>query len=704
MCKLARMRVLPPFLVFFATASLAAAATPDKGLAELNELTRILAPKVEVARDEIERLLDVAEVVAVRDAARMPSPMAIAYAGALELALKTPGIKPERPERVLLELSLTLARFGGTQADTLSEAFYPLLLQTLGIKREDATPRPQLDRELAEVGAWAAQTATRLLDRQPAERAELARARLALDRGRFAEAQALARKRLAGGGAPDPRWQGYLAAALVAVGKQAEAAPYLAAAQASGGEAAQVARGALVRRVRDEALDRAAKALKAQGVPIVPRASGGKARPIVDGCRQALGATEKAPSPEAVVACATVLWDDPSGALERAAKQAPAGATGAAVRAAAALRALFAEDPTKRDEAGAPARAARLETYLTDLGALKLEANARRAATLLGHVGASKNPLAWVPESAAERTLLKALDREAPCEPTAFPLKAVAVRADRPQLGAFAAHRVQTCAERPGGTAVAVDAAGLLLQLAYEDPSPVPGGAETVEPLLLKLAEKHPTDAQAIAVHADAVALRALSQAKPSAVALEAALARYEEALARSTALAPPGFRQRLEANAGYLSLAIGRLAGQADPARRSKFYQRAAQHLRFAIAFGEVPAITATRAAYDLDTGTGSPQTTLDLERLPPGRSRARAACMLEAHARARKDAKLAARYAQLARAPGPPDERQPRVPELLVDTTTTFSMLLGDRALHPIAELKTALYLAPACEVKAK
>jgi hypothetical protein len=685
----------------------AAEARPTKGktLADLNALTRILAPQAEVVPAELGRLIEVAEVVAARDGTRLPSPMAIAYAAALEKSLETPNIPGGAPRatRVLVDLALALAGFGGPESEALEQAFLPSLLATLKVSPAEAKPRPELTRELAEVGEWAAAAVNRLAPRLPAKAAAMARVRLAIDRGRYTDAAAIARQNLQSqsGVTVDPRWQAWLAAALVLKGEAKQAAPYVAAAEASGGEAERIVRNARVKRIRETAAHKAARGLKAAGVSYIPVSAGGKPQGLADACRLLLGPKTHTATAEGVLGCANVLWDDPGREwLTRALALAPKGVEGAPLRAAAALRALFAPSSTEKgrtSELETQNRKNALARYLEEVGAIALLPNERRVVMLLGYLGASANPFAWVP-GPEEQKLLQALEAEAPCDSAAFPLRAVAARVDRAELGRFVTRVVTTCVDAPGGAAITLDAIGLMLQLAYEAPTGVPGGPAAIEPLVLKLAQKHPNNPHVVAAHADAVALKALSSGKPNPIGLEAALARYEEALAQTTAAGGSAARQRIDANAGYLSLALGRLAGDKDAAKRGSFYTRAAHHLRFALAYGEIPAVTATRAAFDLDTGTGTTTTQLELLRVPPGRTRARVACTLAAEAVARGDS-AAKKYLELATAPAPADERKLAVEELLVDTTANFSVLLDDAALRPLVELKTALYLAPAC-----
>src|SRR4051812_22958846 len=92
------------------------AATP---LGDLNDMTKSLAAKVKLESGEIE----VAEVVAARDGVRIPSPQALAYAAAIEKGIADKKIPIERGQRVLLDLALDLAAFGGPEAETYRDLF-----------------------------------------------------------------------------------------------------------------------------------------------------------------------------------------------------------------------------------------------------------------------------------------------------------------------------------------------------------------------------------------------------------------------------------------------------------------------------------------------------------------------------------------------------------------------------------------------------
>jgi hypothetical protein len=299
----------------------------------------------------------------------------------------------------------------------------------------------------------------------------------------------------------------------------------------------------------------------------------------------------------------------------------------------------------------------------------------------------------WQPKSEAEHTLLSEVPT---CDAEGFPLRAIAARPDRARLAELVELTVRKCADAPGGAAVTRAALELALQLQHEDPSPL---KTDLEPQILKLAHTRENDADAVAMHADAVALKALSSGAPR-IALEAALSRYEQAIARWSPAAGGALRQRIESNAGFLSLLIGRSVGEALPDVRARFYLRGAGHLRMALALGETPAITAVRALYDVDTDTGTTTTTLDLPHLPPGRARNRAACMMAAQAAARGDTIITKRLLELAGQKPAGEERKMSVPEMLVETNASLSVLLDQAMLRPFVDLRTAIWLAPRCE----
>jgi hypothetical protein len=673
-----------------------AAAPANKLLATLNPLSQKLVEKVKL--DALSEL-DVAEVVAVRDSVRAPSPMAIAYAGAIEKVLvENPlSIPRERSERILLELALDLSEFGGAQSELFETLFAPAMDAMERAKEPKA--RPELSAQLAEIGAWAARTVTRLAGELKGEDAARARVRLAMERGRWGEAAQIAEKQLKV--SKDPRWQAWLGAALTLAGRDREAAPYVAAAEHAGGEAQRQVQLAHVRRVSALAVDRAAKALKATGVSGLSVAAGGRLRAVDGACRK-LFETPPAKSDlvsEAALACATVLWERPERAwLPTAASLVPDGAPGAPVRAAAALIRLLPEGK-RPDEA---ARKAALADYQAALKDASLGPDAqpqdRAVLTLLGFLGASDKPASWSASGAEEKALLEEAGKQAPCDSRVFAMRAVAARPDRPKLGALVEEVIRGCVDKPEGAAATLNAIELYLQLHSEDPSPA---AADLEPEIVKFAKAHDDDPEAVGAHADAVALKALRNGKSGTViADEAALSRYETAIARWSPSAGASLRQRLEANAGYLSLAIARLLGEKQADLEAKFYIRAAGHIRQALALGEIPSITAIRAMYDIDTGTGMTDTTIDFEHLPSSRARNRAACMFATEASNRGDAVVTKQLLAIARAKPKNEEHKLVVPELIVETNASLSVRVEAEVLRPFVDLKTSVYLAPACD----
>jgi hypothetical protein len=620
--------------------------------------------------------------------------MTVGYAAAIEAALDAKTIGGARAQRVLLDLTLVLSGFGGPQAELYQELFAPALDAAEGKKEHQA--RPTLDHDLQEIGAWASETARRIADTLPPDQAARARARLAFERGHYAEVVAIAQKQ--------PKtsrvWQGWAGAALTLLGKEREAAPLASAAERAGGEAERIVRIARARWVLSVALDRAARALKAAGVTVVGAASGGHKSGVEQSCSKLFEDSTITRTPEranAAVPCATVLWERPSRDwLPRAAALAPDGAPGAGLRAAAALLTMLPGrsgarrgDPDERKHA--------LEGFLAELGRMPLEAGDRRTLTLLGHLGAAPNPFAWQPASDEEKATFARLATEAPCDPEAFALRALVARPDRARLGALVKEVIGRCASAPDGAATTVNAMAMYLELGHESPPLI---TEDLDAAILAFGRAHDDDPEAIGVHADAVALKALTAAKgPSQVALEAALARYEQAIARWTPAGGGPLRQRLEENAGYLSIALGRLIGHTNEDLASSFYLRSGGHIRAALALGEIPPVTALRALYDIDTGTGTTVTTLDLEHMPASRGRNRAACMFAVQASARGDRKITKQLLDLA-LEHPAEERKLSVAELQVDNDLSLSVRLEGEVLAPFVDLKTSVFLAPACD----
>jgi hypothetical protein len=306
-----------------------------------------------------------------------------------------------------------------------------------------------------------------------------------------------------------------------------------------------------------------------------------------------------------------------------------------------------------------------------------------RALWLLGNIAAAAEPMQWAPTEADEQKEMLALDREAPCDANTFALRALAVRGNPAALAQFAASVAGRCVK--SGVTAGADAIGMLLTLAHDSSGQVRD--EVVEQLALTLAQAHPDDGEAIAVHADTVAARALSHGveKAPLIALQAALARYEEAIEHTTWVSGGAVRARLDENAGFLSLAV---AERVDAKKREPFLLRAQRHLRFALALDDHPAALATRAHFDMVMGLQL-ATPPSLTKLPPSPARARAACFLAAQTGGGK------RYLELAHEKAPLD-----APELLLSPEATLNVSLDERGLHPAARMRAALYLAPACD----
>jgi hypothetical protein len=660
------------FAIVLATTAYAAEEPPRK-LAELNALTRSLAGGGTVATEEVERLFEQGEVIAFRDATRGTTPQAVTYAASVEKALEAYQLKGAGPARVLCELALALAAFEGPQSASQVERFHLMLLSASGVKPQDARPMPELPTELAEIGRWAALAVEKWSARLPADEVVVDKLRLLVQRGEYGDASALAQKHSELGARADA-WR---AAALILDGQAKRAEAAAAAAQKAGGEAAQIVRAARLRRAR---LD----AAKLVGEKPITR------------CHEILDRPAGTGGGEVALACAQLLWDEPDRAwLARAAQLVPAGPTGAAVRAADHLRLLF----------GAPrpdtaTRNALVEKLHADLQLLSVSADERRALWLLGQVGAADKPAEWGPVTPDEQKEMLALDRGSPCDAATFALRTMAVRGNPTVMGQFAASVVERCLAAPGGVPAASDAIGMLLTMAH-DPTPTVR-TEVVEQLAESLAKAHPTDPLAIAAHADAVAAHVLGHhaegaasadgsAKAPLPGLEAALARYEEALKHVTPASGGALRARLDANAGFLSLAV---AERLDPKKRDPFLLRAQKHLRFALALDDSPAAMATRARFDALAKLRM-ATPPSLDRLPASPERARAACLLSQQASKGGQFALAKRYRALTQS----KSESLDAPELLLSPHASFNVTLDERGLHPDTEMRAQLWLAPPC-----
>jgi hypothetical protein len=698
-------------------------------LAELNALTRLLVPEREVGGRELEQVLELLEVLVVREAGRPPSPILVGSAATVERGMGA--MRGERPVRALVAAAVELAVLGGPRAPELEESFFTAFLAQRGVKPEEADARPELARELAEIGQWAVATVEREGAKLPESERAVARVRVELARGRYGEAAALARKAAAGATAKDARWQAWIAAAMLLDGKSREAAPFVAAAEAAGGEALRILELARRQAQHAAAVDGAARALKAAGFGAAA-AAGARPRALTDACRTLVGAPAVAgsagagaagaagssakrpaslsatgvrtlpPVPatgaagEAVLACELLLWESGSHDwLEAAAARTPTTAAAAGARAAATLARLFTGAGGKRPNESERKRL--LGAYLEQVGKLKLDGIDRRLVVLLGHLGASETPRDWTPATQAERAELAALATEAPCDARAFALRAAAVRRDRPKLGELVSSVVKQCAGAPDGLQTTVDALAIGLAIAYESP-PAIADAAGLEAAATQLARANPTAAQAIAAHADAVALKALAAPVESVFALEAALSLYEDALRKSSTLLAPPARQRLESNAAFLSLALARHAAATNE-KRQAMRERAALHLKVALGLGATAQVQAVRLMYDLDVKAGAPPAPSELKRLPPGRTRRRLACLAAEAAQARSLRDATATFRAIASEAPAPDERKLTVDELLPDTIADFNVQLLEHTLRPHIQLTTQLSLAPPC-----
>jgi hypothetical protein len=630
----------------------AALADPSpRPLYQLNTLAQTLSGDQVVAAAEVERLFEQAEVVAFRDSTRGVTPQAVNYAANCERSYQVYTLKGAGPARVLTELALALAPFSVEKSSWQVERFRALVMASLGIKAADAKPMPEFPAQLVEIGEWAARTVEKMAPHLPTEEAVLARVRLRVLRHEFAEAAALAQGQ-------GPRAQVWRNAALVLDGKKPDG-PL---------ESGSIA---IVRRAR--LAQTRTKAAEIVGGDALAR------------CHRLFRGPSGGASTAIVLACTQLLWEEADRSwLERAVRLVPAGPAGAPIRAAEHLRVLFSPG-----RPGFNGRADILDRYRAELKLLEASPEEKRALWLLGNVAAADEPLKWVPTSPDEQREMLALDKNAPCDAATFALRALAVRGNSGVLAAFATSVAERCVKAPGGTAVVADALGLLLTFAHDGSGLVK--PDTVEKLALTLAEAHPTDPEAIGAHADIVAARALVLGEKAPVfALEAALGRYEEAIKRTTPSSGALLRARLQQNAGFLSML---LALRVVPAKSAMFLQRAQRHLRFAVALDENPAIIATRAQFDMTTNV-KPGVPPVFERIPPSAAKTRAACWLAAQHGSSPSGK---RYLELAKKG---DKSKLDAPELLLAPQAAFNVMYDDRGLHPAAEMRAPLWLAPACD----
>ncbi len=662
-----------------------AKAGPWKGLSTTNDLTKLF-PAEPVVPDELERLLEQAEVVAFRDATHGVSPQSLTYAMLLERNLDAYPQKALKPTRVLIELAKVLATLGPQSAGR----FYPQVAIALGMKPNETTPRPQLGRELTEVATWAEHAIDKLGARLPRGEAALDHMQLLVERERYADAATYGKSHVTGAVADSARWQALTGTALLLASdaNEKEANALLDKALVHGGEPALLAHAAQGRKWQRDALAQIARTL-------------GDAPPG-DACRKMFAHPAGSADGATANACARLLWNEPGRDwLSRAAELVPSGPAGAAVRAADAMAALYAEPrPTTL------ARTKLAQKALDEIAAMGAADRDLDALKLLVEMGKSDEPSSFVPASGDPVELVARLDAKFPCDPRQLGLRALALRGNGPGLAAFSATVAQRCIAAPRGSQAAIDAIGVLLQLGHS--APPAARIDGVEALAEKLAQTHADDPQTVGLHADAVALHALAHKDP-VFALIAALARYEEAIALTTPASGAVTRARLEANAGFLSLAVGdRTPGTTKAGKESKrsFFERAQRHLRFALSVDETGAVLATRAAFDAALGIPLARTAPTLTELPSSPSRQRAACMLAAQAALSKNGAAADRYTQLANT-APPKPRGAKstvdqlfdTPELLVASATNFNVALDGGGLHPAAEWRTALYLAPPC-----
>ena len=667
--------------------SLAFAAPP---LAGLNDLTKLMAPTAAVAPADLDRLLEVAEAIAVRDATVGLSPSAVTYAATVEKSLPEAGASRPRAERVLLDLSLAIAPLAGPERAALTDPFYAAVLSALGMKPADAKPRPALSRELSQIGQWADATAKRLLDKLPKAEADPLRARLEFAAGHFDALAALARHHVVGVKAPDPRWQAWLAAGLLLQGRSPE--PYLDAALAAGGEAAELATRA--RTIRDWQLaDAAAPArLRSAGLAVVDPRSGGKPSALADACRKLVVEPASPAVAQAIAPCAILLGNPDATWMKRAAALAPKGAAGAPVRALSSLMSL----------AGEKSEAARKQTwadYHAEVEKIALAAAPRGELLLARYLLDARQTGAPATASPEDRPVLAAL-ASAPCDARSLPFTIVVTPlAEQPH---YLDQVTQRCAAKPGGVSATALAFEQLLYLSHQTPSPLGARPAPLEPRVRAFAAAHPDDPAAIAVHADAIALAALASPHPNPIALEAALARYDEAIAHATPASGATTLARLQSNAAYLSLTLAELLGKKSPAAKTQFTARAAHHLRYSLVFGTTPAAVGVRAHYQLELGSGEvDRASVDyLAKVPPEKGRARVACLLASEAGARGNRALTEKLLALAKQAPDPHRVVSDLPALHAESQISFGARLGQGTLHPVVDANTLLYLMPPCD----
>ncbi len=636
-------------------------------LGELNGLTKVLAPRGLIETKELERLLENAEAVALRDATTRPSAQAITYAAALEKQIDA--LKGDRPLRVLVDLALGLATLANPTDDfrqkSYADAFLKRLLAELKVPESEARARPEIVEELQQIGSWAQGLVEHYAPRLPQRAARFSLGRLYVTSGRYAQAIEYL-KPIA---ASDARLRALLGAARLFDGKLREAEPDLQLALGHGGEAAEIARTALRESVRRRTNADLKRAFSDRDLG----EDGGVAM-----CRQA-----QSGSPEQAAACAARLWmaGDEKAALQQA-ERAP---NAPHLRLLGTLWKLQSE----RD----PAAQAALRSKLAEQ-ALPLPIGDRNRA--LVRIGASLQAAlqtGGAPFSKDELALLDKLHKEAPCDPASLPLRMLALRGDRNALGGYASNIVSTCASRPDGLAATIEGLTALLEL-FHTAGADTGDLDATERVLMALADKHPDEPSLLGLKGDLLVLRGLRKEKAKPTAYRAALLIYEDALAKLSPLAAPALRARLESNAAYAATI---LYGDAPKPAKVDLERRAQKHLRLGLALGERPLLAAVRAKFGslakmLSSGTMP-------ERWPAGPEKQRAVCLLAEQAKLAGDDKSGQRWqGMLSKDAAPPSLFI--APEIFVESGGAVQLLVEERGLAPIVEARSGLWFAPRCE----
>lgn len=642
-------------------------------LGDLNGLTKILAPRGTIEVKELERLLENAEAVALRDASGRPSAQAITYAAALDRQIDT--MKGERPVRTLVDLGIVLATLANPNDDfrqkSYADAFYKKLLLDLSVKESEARPRQEIVAELGQVGTWAQGLVEYFAPKLPVRLTRVSLGRLYLATGKHAAAI----EYLAPLAGTDPRLRALLGAARLFEGKAQKAEVDLALAMGAGGEAAQIARAA----IREAARRRTTADLRRAFGDRDLGEDGGIAM-----CRQATGG-----SVEQASACAARLWmsGDQKAALAQA-ERAP-GAPHWRM-----LQTLF---KLSNEHDGSTIQ--KLRKLLDDQVVPLPLGDRNRALVRIGAgLQAALAAGAEAPFGAEELALLDKLSKEAPCDPQSLPLRLLALRGDRAATGQYASTIVAACAGRPDGLGATLEALTALLELFHStSPYRAVGGEteslETTEKFILAFAERLPEEASVVALKADLLVLRGLRKEKAKQSAFRAALLVYEDALGKLTPLASPAVRSRLESNAAFVATAL--IEGAPKPARVD-LERRAQKHLRLGLALGERPLLAAVRAKFGILAKLSS---NANPERWPRGSERRRATCLLAEQAKLAGDEPNATRYRKQLT-----DDAEPTtgltLPELFVESGGAVQLLVEERAVHPLVEARSGLWFAPRCE----